>query len=52
MKLPDATTTLPDAQQNFVWKSQQSQKNAQRKPNKSEFLHGMMNACKAKFHEL
>ena len=52
MKLPDTTTTLPDAQQNFVWKSQRSQKNTQRKPNKSEFLRGMMKAYKAKFYEL
>ena len=52
IKLPDAITTLPDAQQNFVWKSQRSQKNTQRKLNKSEVLRGMMKAYKAKFYEL
>ena len=52
MKLPDMPTTLPDAQHNFVWKSQRSQKNTQRKPNQSEFLRGMMKAYKVKFCEL
>ena len=52
MKLPDTTTTLPDAQQNFVWKSERSQKNTQRKSNKNEFLCGMMKAYKAKFYKL
>ena len=52
MKLPYTTTTLPDAQQNFVWKSSWSQKNTQRKPNKSEFLRRMMKVYKAKFYKL